>query len=142
MKFDEGFELELGNIQLSEEKIIRFAQLFDPLEIHTNKKAAESGFFGRIVASGPHLFNVFYQKKWLPLYQDSILAGLEINNWKLLLPVFPDEIYAGRVKINSTKVNGKNDKIMVQWNFRFLNQKNALVQSLEMIVLHKIDSNK
>jgi len=51
-----GKEYHLGKIVLTEQEIIDFAKLVDPLDFHTDKAAAEKSHFKGLVASGAHLF--------------------------------------------------------------------------------------
>lgn len=132
-----GERYDLGNKQLSEKEIIEFAKAYDPLEFHINKEAAEKSMFKGLVASGSHLFHWFYKEKWIPLFGDSVLAGLQLNNWRFLLPVYAKQKITAYAEISSIKSSAKRNASVVEWHFAFVDENGNLVQSLELFILHK-----
>ena len=76
---------DMGTITLSEQEIIDYARLNDPLPIHINKEAAEKSMFKGLVSSGSQILNTFHVRRWFYMFSDSIICGLEINKWKLLI---------------------------------------------------------
>ena len=138
MDFKEGNEYDLGPVTLSEEEVIDFAKHYDPLEFHIDRQAAEKSVFGRIVASGPHLFNWYYRNRWVPIVKDSVLAGLEINHWKLHAPVLPGKPYTAKLSILSIHKNPAKKRQVIVWKVVMKNESEVTVQELEMTVLHLI----
>ena len=136
-----GKKYSLGDKTLSEEEIIDFAKAYDPLDFHTDKEVAEKSIFNGLVASGSHLFHWFYKEKWIPLFGYSVLAGLQLNNWKFLLPVYANQKITATVSIASIKASAKRDASIVEWHFVFSDKDDNLVQSLELYILHK-NNNK
>ncbi|HEY0030989.1 MAG TPA: MaoC/PaaZ C-terminal domain-containing protein [Bacteroidia bacterium] len=134
-----GNTFDLGSISLTEKEIMDFAEFFDPLDFHTNKEAAEKSIFKGLVSSGPHVFNVFYKTRWLSLFKESIMAGLEINNWKFLKPIYANMNVNCKTEVLAMNVQ-KRDSIAITWHFDFINDKGEFLQTLDMTVLH--DMNK
>lgn len=134
--FAVGKVFDLGIAVLSEQEIIDFALAFDPLDFHIDKEAAQKGFFKGIVASGPHVFNLVHKKSWIPAFKDSVICGLEVNKWKFIKPVYPDQKIDSRVTITSIKENPERKHAAVIWLYEFRDESGDLVQSLEMTVLH------
>ena len=114
---------DFGHVAVSEKEIIDFAQLFDPLDFHTNKAVAEKSLFKALVASGPHIFNLFYRIKWIPLFGDSVLAGLEINSWKFLKPIYAAMDVFCKVNIEDIKYSAKQNTVAIKWHFDFTDEK-------------------
>lgn len=141
-KYNIGEHLLLGKLSLTESEIIEYAKVFDPLEFHIDKEAAKRSIFGSLVASGPHIFQVMHRKFWIPLFGSTVLAGLEVNSWKFLKPVFPGQLIECYVTVLSKKINSRGVSAIVKWFYEFKNSADGeLVQSLEMTVLHKVDRN-
>jgi acyl dehydratase len=134
----EGAEFDLGTVTLSEQDIIEFAKAFDPLDFHTDPEAAKKSIFKGLVASGPHIFTYIHRTQWIPRFGHTVLAGLEVSNWKFLKPVYANQPISGRARIVSVKPNREKGYMAVTWLYEFKNEKLELVQSLEMTVLHKI----
>ncbi len=137
--FIPGQRFDLGLTVLSEEDIISFAKAFDPLDFHTDKGAAEKSFFKGLVASGPHIFTLVHRTQWIPLFGKTVLAGLGVDKWRFFLPVYPGKKILSAVTVQNVKANPEKKHAAVTWFYEFKNEEGALVQSLEMTVLHKID---
>jgi acyl dehydratase len=134
-----GKPVLLGKLSLSESEIIEYAKVFDPLEFHIDKEAARKSIFGRLIASGPHIFQVMHRKFWIPLFGSSVLAGLEVDKWKFLKPVYPDTEVECYISITEKKINSDSKSATITWFYEFKYAVSGqLVQSLEMKVLHKV----
>lgn len=136
--FQVNKSFHLGEVKLSEQEIIDFAQAFDPLEFHVNKEAAERSHFKALVASGSHIFTFVHRNYWIPLFGKTVLAGLEVNNWKFLKPVYANQKISSTVTITSIKANPEKKHAAVTWFYEFMNEKGELAQVVEMVILHKI----
>jgi acyl dehydratase len=134
-----GKAILLGKLSLSESEIIEYAKAFDPLEFHINKEAAKKSIFGELVASGPHIFQVMHRKFWLERFGNTVLAGLEVDKWKFLKPVFPNREVECYVTILSKKINSDSKTATIKWFYEFkYSGSGELVQCLEMTVLHSL----
>ena len=138
MQFEEGKTFDLGITSFSEQEIIDFARAFDPLDFHINREAAAKSPFKRIIASGPHLFTFVHRNEWIPLFGKTVIAGLELNKWKFLKPLYPDQKIHSTVTILSVKPNMEKHYTTIIWLYEFKDEKEELLQTAEMTVLHKI----
>jgi len=59
--FEVGKKFDFGCTVLSEEEIISWAKQNDPLDIHTDKAAAERSIFKGLIASGAHIFTIVHK---------------------------------------------------------------------------------
>ena len=120
--FEINKEFDFEHIILSEQEIIEFAQNHDPLDYHTDLEIAKKSFFKGLVASGPHPFGVFYKTKWVPLFKDTVMGGLEVT-YKFFKPVYVDNKVYCRAKIEDIKINEEKNYATVKWNFVLTNEK-------------------
>lgn len=133
-----GLKLVFEPFYLSKNEIIEFAKAFDPLDFHINEEAAQKSPFKGIIASGPHIFTLTHRQNWIPVFGNTVIAGLEVNNWKFLKPVYPNQLILGSVTILSIKRNEEKQYTIVNWLYEFKDEKGEMVQSLEMVIMHKI----
>ena len=134
----EGQVFELDTITLSEEQIIEFAKTYDPLPFHIDKEAAAQSHFGELVASGPNLFFHIYRRDWIPRFGHSVLAGLEVNNWKFYGPTRANQPQQANISVKALKPNSERGHMVVTWLFDFRQTDGQQVQTLEMTVLHRM----
>lgn len=126
----------IGKHLFSEKEIVVFAKQFDPLPFHTDPSIANQGFFQGLVTSGSQAFMYFYPKYWVPKFGSTVLAGLELNNWKFKKPIYAGDEITAYTKI--IQLEEKEDQQIILWNFYFKNVKNETVQSLDLKILHRI----
>ncbi|MFQ5334948.1 MAG: MaoC/PaaZ C-terminal domain-containing protein [Flavobacteriales bacterium] len=137
--FEEGREYDLGKRVLTEQEIIDFAKLVDPLDFHTSVEAGRKSHFKGLVASGAHVFTKFHIEAWLPLFKDTVMAGLEVNHWKFIRPVYPGVEINGTATIKSIKPNREKAHAVVVWKYRFFDCDGNNLQLAESVLLHKMD---
>jgi acyl dehydratase len=130
--------IDLDTTSFTEQEIIDFALLFDPLEFHIDREAAKKSYFGGIIASGPHIFNYVHRMKWIPLFKDTVICGTEVKSWKFLKPIYPNKPIHSFVTITDIKPNPEKRMLAITWFYEFLDETNEPVQTLEMIILHKM----
>ncbi len=130
---------DLGTVTLSEQEIIDYAKLNDPQDFHINKEAALNSIFRGFVASGSQILNTFHVRSWVKMFGHTIIAGLEINNWKFLKPVHANKPINGKTIIVFFKPNEEKRHCVVTWRYEFTDEKGEFVQTLEITVLHRID---
>ena len=133
-----GKKLDFGVTVFSENDIIDFAKAFDPLDFHTDIEVAKKSFFKGLVASGPHIFNYTYRKHWVPLFGKTVLAGKEILNWKFLKPIYANQKISCTCEIRDMKINPEKNFVEVTWFYDYRNEKQEQVQTVLLVVLHKI----
>lgn len=134
----EKLTLSFPAFRFTPESIIAFASKYDPLPFHLSHEEAQKSIFKKLVASGPHPFHQFYVYHWLPVFSHTVMAGLSLNNWRFLLPVYAGDYIHCTVSVVRIVPFKEKNSAAVTWGFIFINQQNELVQQLEMEVLHKI----
>ncbi|KAB2494212.1 MaoC family dehydratase [Priestia endophytica] len=98
MKLDEftiGQVFKTKSFKLTKERIMGFAEEFDPQYMHLDEEKAQQGRFNGIIASGIHTMALSF-KLWIEegMYGDDVIAGTEMNNIKFIKPVYPgDELH-------------------------------------------------
>ena len=133
----EGTEFDFGITTLTEREIIDFATQWDPIPFHIDRDAAAKSLFKGIVASGPHLFMATHRREWIPRFKDTLVAGMGIDKWRLLKPVYADKPVHCKVKIEKVEAGKSGKTIKITWGYLFTDEKGVPVQTLEMTVLHK-----
>jgi acyl dehydratase len=128
---------DFGFITLTEQEIIDFAKVYDPLDFHINKELAEKSMFRGLIASGPHLFHVLYITKWLPLFKDSVLGGREVN-WKFLKPIYANMKVYCKATIAELKPNAEKNYAIIKWHYDFTNEKGDFFQTIDITVMHSM----
>ncbi|MEQ8908855.1 MAG: MaoC/PaaZ C-terminal domain-containing protein [Vicingaceae bacterium] len=133
-----GKTYPLGSKQFSEKEIIEFARTHDPLPFHLSKQEAKESRFKGLVCSGSQAFFYFYVKAWLPLFGQSVEAGLGMSEWKFLAPVYENESIKAQCTLIESRAT-KDPKFCVnKWHFEFLKEKKTKekVQYLYLEVMH------
>lgn len=133
-----GLVFDFGSVQLSKEEIIAFATHYDPMPFHLSDEAARESIFGKIIASGPHLFHAFYLREWVPRFKDSVIAGRGIHAWNLHRPLFPNQIAFCELTVEKAVPKPHRGFGVVDWYFTFRDAEGQLFQDLHMVVMHKL----
>lgn len=141
-EFELNKEFDLGSATFSEQEIIDFATLLDPLDFHINKEIAEKSMFGGLITSGPHPFYIFYKTKWVPLFKDTVLAGRGVNNWRFLKPVYANMSVFCKATITEIIHDKEKGRLTITWHFDITNKEGEFFQTLDLIVLHSETSRK
>lgn len=136
--FELNKTFDLGTFIVSEEEIVDFALKYDPLDFHIDKEAAEKSIFKGLITSGPHLFHLFYKNRWVPLFKDTVIAGMEVN-WRFLKPVYANMNVNCAVTITGIFPNPEKKSAVVKWLYKFTNDKNEILQTIEVTIMHKIN---
>lgn len=133
-----GQIFDFGSITLNDEEIIAFAKHYDPMPFHINKEEAINSHFKGLIASGPHLFHIFYTQKWVPLFKNSVFAGRGINNWLLHKPVYSGTEVFCKVEVKTHVPKPERNFGVVLWYFEFTNNEREILQNLDLTVMHKL----
>jgi acyl dehydratase len=133
-----GLVFDLGHVELTKEEIISFAQAYDPMPFHVDEDAAKESIFGKLIASGPHLFHAFYLREWVPRFKDSVMAGRGIHAWNLHRPVYPNQAVFCELTVEKAEPKPHRGFGVVDWYFTFRDAEGQLVQDLHMVVMHKL----
>jgi acyl dehydratase len=134
----EGQVFDFDSITLSEDDIINYAKLNDPLAFHIDKKVAEQSIFKGLVSSGSHIFNAFYNKYWVPMVGYSVICGLELNNWKFIRPIYANSPTTCKTTILQMRPNNEKEHAVITWRYEFFNAKDDMVQTVDVTVMHRL----
>src|ERR1700694_2277715 len=98
--FKVGEVIEVGNVTLTEEEIIKFASQFDPQPFHLSEEGAKNSIFGGIAASGWHTASLFVRLMVTNLLNETISQGSPgVDELRWLKPVRPGDTLTGRMTI-------------------------------------------
>lgn len=129
--FAAGETIELGSFTLSQDEIIAFARQYDPQPFHVDPEAAESSFFGGLVASGWHTAALYMR-----LYADHLLndtvsmgsPGAEELRWSV--PVRPGDTLRCSFSVLETRPSGSRaDMGIVRGRSEARNQRDEVVMA-------------
>jgi acyl dehydratase len=134
----QGQIFDFGSLTFSDDDIINYAKMFDPLPFHTDKKIAEQSPFKALISSGPQVFNTFYIKQWVPILGHTVLCGLEINNWKFMQPIYANQPTTCKVTITYLRKNEEKRHVVITWRYEFFNPKGEMAQTADVTVMHKL----
>ena len=123
---------EFGDILVSAEEIIGFAQRYDPQDFHTDPEAAAKSRFGGLIASGwqtcglmMRLYSDYY------LTKNGSLASPGVDELRWLVPVRPGDILRMRVTVaEARRSKSKPDRGLVRSAIEVLNQKGEIVMTM------------
>ena len=102
------------------------------------KEAAKKSYFKDLIASGPHIFNLIHRTEWIPRFGHTVVCGLEVNHWKFIKPIYANQKTICSVTILSIIPNPEKKVAAVKWLYEFKDEKGEMVQSLDMLILHKM----
>jgi len=124
-------------VAVSEAEIIDFARRYDPQAMHTDPKAARSGRFGGLIASGWHtaaLMMRLFTTNFLSPASSVASPGIDELRW--LQPVRPGDVLRLRVTvIEARRSRSRPGEGIVRSLIEVLNQDDTVVMSLKPVSL-------
>lgn len=131
----EGDVHRFGTIVVEADEVIAFAKRFDPQTMHTDPKAAKSGPFGGLIASGWHtagLMMRLYVEHYLTHVASLASPGLDELRW--LKPVRPGDTLSARVTVLKTVASrSKPDRGAVTSFVEVVNQTGEVTMTLKVV---------
>lgn len=121
-----GMAVETAPVVIEKEKMVAFAELYDPLPLHMDEDYAKDTVFGNIIAPGVMSFmSVWANYLEVDFFGDEIIAGKSTKiEW--IKPVYAEDVLTGKVTItDKIKRNEKNG--LVELTILVYNQSNDLV---------------
>ncbi len=132
-------EWELGELNLTEEEVITFAKVIDPLPFHTDPEAAAKSHFGRLIAPGTMMYSEYHKRAFIPMFSKSIIAGQSVREWNFYLPHYPGRSYFCTLSVTEMDVRKDAGMVSVTWHFKMRDAKGRLVQEVHPQILHHLD---
>lgn len=132
-----GDHFTLGKKAFNQEEIFEFAQTHDPLPFHLNVEAAEKSRFKGLICSGGQAFYYFYPKAWVPMFGESVIAGMGLKDWNFIAPIYVNDEIQACCEILNIQAAKRENEVVIDWLINFTNESGKLVQNLHLIVLHK-----
>lgn len=122
-----------GSILVEQEEIVAFATRYDPQSIHTDPKAAVTGPFGGLIASGwmtAGLMMRLYCQHYLTSVASLASPGVDTLRW--LRPVRPGDRLSVRVTVlDARQSRSKPDRGIVTSYVEVLNQDDDAVMTFQ-----------
>lgn len=131
-----GKAFHLGVIRHTEQQIIDFARVVDPLPIHIDPEAGRRSIFGGLIASGSMLYIEAHRTWFIHMFGPSIVCGLGVRNWNFTKPHYPETDYKATLTARELIRNPDRPTVQVEWYYTFHGEDGTLVQDLELPVLH------
>jgi len=132
-----GAVYEFGDVTITEEEILEFANRFDPQPIHTDPAYAAGGPFHGLIASGWHTSGIFmrlFADHYLSKVASLASPGVDELRWPH--PVRPGDRLRLRVRVLETRQSrSKPDRGIVRTRAQLLNQEDQIVLSLVAVNL-------
>ncbi|MCS7072880.1 MAG: MaoC/PaaZ C-terminal domain-containing protein [Bacteroidia bacterium] len=132
----EGKWYQFPSIRLSEDEIIAFAKEMDPQPIHIDPVAAAQSRFGRIIASGLHVYICFHKRWWVNAVQDHFICGLSIDGTKFFAPVYADLDVVGKLSIQKIEPHPQKPQAAITWRWDFFTLEEKPLLHLHCQSLH------
>lgn len=123
-----GMEVVTPPIRIQREKMIAFAQEYDPLPLHTDEEYARTTRFGKLIAPGVMTFMSVWSKiVENAIFDDELIAGRSTKiEW--FKPVFADDTLVGKGKI--TRITRRNPyNGVMEFTVEIFNQHGELVMT-------------
>ncbi|MFC6763736.1 MaoC family dehydratase [Natrinema soli] len=125
--------IECGEITVSADDIVDFAEQFDPLEMHTDPAAASESQYGGLIASGYHTLSLSVRL----LVEEArskraVVAGLGIDDVRWHEPVRPGDTLAVTTTVTETRPSESDPNTgIIREQISVTNQSGNEVLSLE-----------
>ncbi|MFA9418183.1 MaoC family dehydratase [Natrinema sp. HArc-T2] len=128
-----GATIHCGEVTVSADEIVEFAQQFDPLPIHTDPEAASESRYEGLIASGYHTLSLSVRLLVEEVRSDrAVIAGIGIDNVRWHAPVRPGDTLAVETTIVETRPSESDPTTgIVHEEISVLNQSGTEVLSLE-----------
>ncbi|QAU34267.1 MaoC family dehydratase [Janthinobacterium sp. 17J80-10] len=134
--FQEGQNIELGEVAISEAEILEFARRFDPQPFHIDREAATRAY-GGLIASGFHTGSLVMRlvaEGLLNKSSNTPSPGMDEVRW--LKPVRGGDTLSVRCAILATRASAsKPDRGVVNMRWEARNQHGELVMSAKVVCL-------
>jgi len=137
--FQEGMTLVTPSRTITAADIVNFCCLSgDFNEVHANVEYAKTTTFGDVIAHGPMVYAIAGGLQYASGINDgTLLALLEITNWKMLAPVFAGDTIRLEQTVIMTKKTSKPDRGVVKFQRQIVKQDGSAVQEMETAIMYR-----
>jgi acyl dehydratase len=131
--FPVGSVREFGQMLVTREAVLAFAQQFDTQPFHLDDAAAEASLFGKLAASGWHTCSMAMRM----LCDDYLLVSSSmgspgIDNLRWLKPVYPGDTLRVRLTVLAARPMASRATVgLVQFGWEVLNQDGTIVLTMQ-----------
>lgn len=125
-----GQTFRFGDYVVNREEVIAFASRYDPQPFHLDDAAAAKSVFGRLCASGVHTMAMAHRLQMDGFGEIGlqVLAGVGMDEFRLLRPVFPGDTLHIEVEVRETRpLQSKPDRGLLHYVTRAANQNDEVV---------------
>ncbi len=129
-------DLVVGALQVTQEytvtadEIIRIAEQFDPMPIHTDVGMTAQSEFGGLIASGVHIIALWRKLDFEITRDINVVCGLGLDKVRFVRPLFANDTIKCESKVLSKHLSAtRNNCGIVHFRHRVINQNGALVSS-------------
>ncbi|MGH1493928.1 MAG: MaoC family dehydratase [Acidimicrobiales bacterium] len=129
--FNVGEVFETESHEMTEQRILSFAQEFDPQTFHTDPVAAAESVFGGLIASGWHTGSVLMKLLTTTLGESSLGSpGCDKLRW--VAPVRPGDVLSLKITVLDKRPStSKPDRGLLVYGHELSNQNGEVVMTLE-----------
>ena len=137
--FEVGEEFVTPARTITSTDIVNFACLTgDFNEVHTNFEYCKTTPFGEPVAHGPLIYGIMGGLQYASGVNDgTMLALLQIDNWRMLGPVKHGDTIRMLVKVLEKKETSKPDRGVVTFQRQCVKQDGSVVQEMKATLMYK-----
>lgn len=142
-KYFEDFEIDQVLISpartVTSTDIVNFACLSgDFNEVHTNFEYCKNTQFGEPIAHGPLVYAIMGGLQYASGVNDgTLLALLQIDNWKMLNPVLHGDTIRLHSRVVSKKESSKPDRGVVTFQRQCIKQDGTVAQEMTATLLYR-----
>ena len=143
-ELDVNRTIKAGPYKVSETEILQFASTYDPQWFHTDTKAAASGPFQGLIASGWHTSAIAMRLAVDALFKDAeTLASPGVGYIKWPHPVRPGDCLTLHASVLESRRAASRPLLgIVRWRWQLRNQHQIEVLELESTVLYDLAANR
>lgn len=139
-EFKVGEKFITGARTVTEADVVNFcglAGIFDPLFVD-EEYAKNNTIFGTRIVPGPLIY-ILSVGMWmrLGLFERTVIALLELNNMRVLAPVFHRDTLHSEAEVMTTRETSNLDRGIVEIRHTTFNQKNEKVMDMVMTYMLK-----
>lgn len=99
-----GATIDCGEVTVSADEIVEFAEEFDPLEFHTDPEAAEESRYGGLIASGYHTLSLSVRLLVEEVRSErAVVAGIGLDDVRWREPVRPGDTLSVETTVLETR---------------------------------------